>query len=1156
MSGPCCGQPFDDSPDRTPVPRDDEQGPSSSASSSMSASSTSDSVPLPETRRIRRGYNLEDHICTSADEHVQAAHNNTPSAMSRSELLGKATSLYEYLWDQNLEILLQMIAQEMQRLSLQATDNNAAMLLQISADLAKPYIIPGLDSDILLAPRWREWLRIFYLEAHMAGQVADLEAHMTDQVVDHPDGQDETNTNNLAESSRFSTTWHAASSNHDDEDFSLMGGRPERKPTNEGQRDAPQRRDDDRRIRSSSHRRDRDTSSRAASHPWRSRSPRPTRPEPSYPPPQADRAQQHAPVCTSSTRRLGVTSAAEEAMSLNRHAWRSMLGISDEGPGTDLDRHLPLPLPRDVTENILETVHNMPVEHRVAFLAGLLRFLLEVAQQVSEILVTNKADADPNDFPDQDNLMMVQLDATLITKARVQFQAVQHSLDSTPQRQMWRARQLRRLLQSHYVGLQNDIHGEVLELDAMLLTYEAECGGEAVSNLNDEDRQWTDTWWRQLHKTLSAMDEAAGLRTRPAHPASTSVDGRSLGIDLDTPPPLLDDRDARDLQLQEQQECETEGLIRLFDEYQAEQAARQAQAEDNASLQSALNAPPLKCPRLQINVTVSTAGSSSSSTTRLHVPAPWDNEGVTVQLQMKVIQSTIKQDPDEDGDGTTLMQTSGSPRSTTTARLTARLRSLLYAVHPGLRTQVIARVRSLLQRRLRLHLSHARTLLDLILSGIMGDQATTPDNMTCPGSLDELANFIVENLQAMETSPTDSDLHERDLLANMTTALTNNDSHFVQPQRGTSSTRTTLPLVPMAGTTPTALAADIRDRLMNELMEGVIEDREQILREIAKHTVSHLQTQAFRLQTLLALLSDLLPQPNSPSITSSQINGGTSKFAQIITTMDQYVAPVPENTFQYMPFGVAEVIQLLPALEGLTIDTMAFFENGGFLDDDIPSSDEGEPESAGQDRDSRRGLGCYHADHTTTDGRKHQDTQTTRPPSGNVSTSSATTIRRPFLQNTRASPPRPMRGTARHAEREAQEAVQQAEEAVLEEPGTVREDDHEPGTESTSSIGVGNHTMQGGTGELTSPCGEYDNSDSSPPSRLGAIPSRSSSTTTTTRATGSSKGLKMVKKKKKRTKGTTSVGRPLGYPQDEDGDSHDKDRDPTLWRFITTESRH
>ena len=123
---------------------------------------------------------------------------------------------------------------------------------------------------------------------------------------------------------------------------------------------------------------------------------------------------------------------------MNRHTWRSLLGL-DEGPGTNLSQHLSVPLPSEAMENVLETVHGMPPDHTLTCLASLLRFLLEVAQQISEVVVTNNIHADPNVIVEGDGNMMVQLSAKTTTRARLQFQALQ---EPWKRKEVWSATKL------------------------------------------------------------------------------------------------------------------------------------------------------------------------------------------------------------------------------------------------------------------------------------------------------------------------------------------------------------------------------------------------------------------------------------------------------------------------------------------------------------------------------------------------------------------------------------------------------------------------------------------------------------------------------------------------------------------------------------------
>ena len=205
--------------------------------------------------------------------------------------------------------------------------------------------------------------------------------------------------------------------------------------------------------------------------------------------------------------------------------------------------------------------------------------------------MTNNVAADPNDQDEHDSVIMVQLGAELVSKARMQFQTLQESLDKETPNQGWRAHQLRQRIKDHYTGLEDSIHNEVLELGAMLLTYENEKTPTA------EDCQ-CEIFGRQIHRTLMTMDGAAGLTTRTSSSCATSSGPSETAIDLDTPPgasDVLDERGLHDLRLQDEQALQEEdGLIKVIEECEAERAAKKAQEADDEALQAAMNAPKVK----------------------------------------------------------------------------------------------------------------------------------------------------------------------------------------------------------------------------------------------------------------------------------------------------------------------------------------------------------------------------------------------------------------------------------------------------------------------------------------------------------------------------------------------------------------------------------
>ena len=227
---------------------------------------------------------------------------------------------------------------------------------------------------------------------------------------------------------------------------------------------------------------------------------------------------------------------------------------------------------------------------------------------------------------------------------------------------------------------------------------------------------------------------------------------------------------------------------------------------------------------------------------------------------------------------------SRSPRTSSTM---TRLRTLLSAVHPQLRGQLIARVRALLHDRFRRHLLQARDTMELLLQGILGD-GLPADNATCP-------------------------------------------SHVVAT--------TGLPLSSSSSSCPVHVANDLRDGLRDRLLHGVVEDREQSLREFVKHVVQEVQMRSFQMRVLLHLLADFLPQPNSPEITSSQIRTGKQLFEEVMRVLQHIVPTMPENTFQYQPFGIEETVPVLHHLSSLALEAMTYLEGAG---DILPSDSEAE----------------------------------------------------------------------------------------------------------------------------------------------------------------------------------------------------------------------
>ena len=320
------------------------------------------------------------------------------------------------------------------------------------------------------------------------------------------------------------------------------------------------------------------------------------------------------PRATSSTRTFPTSesSSRSNALNLNRHMWRGLLGISHEGPCTNYSESLPraFPMDMDVAENIFATVRNMPDGDRAAFLAGYLRFLLEVSQQICEIMVRGDPRANPNDldWEEEDNMMMVQSSMEVRQKMRRTFQSFQHALEASGDEQAGRARVLRSRLKTRYYGVPNDLlHSEVHEFDAVLLVYE---DGNAEDCQAPPPHDWIDHWWRNIVEMLDQLDAMEGITAAPTRITSTA----STTVDLDTPPLRaqgFDDGDHHDWKLQDQQAQEEEEYHRReLEAVQQIMEAEAAQRADDEALRQEMNKPRNKKQRLQVDVIASSSNSS------------------------------------------------------------------------------------------------------------------------------------------------------------------------------------------------------------------------------------------------------------------------------------------------------------------------------------------------------------------------------------------------------------------------------------------------------------------------------------------------------------------------------------------------------------------
>ena len=123
-------------------------------------------------------------------------------------------------------------------------------------------------------------------------------------------------------------------------------------------------------------------------------------------------------------------------------------------------------------------------------------------------------------------------------------------------------------------------------------------------------------------------------------------------------------------------------MMTLYEQHEREESARRLREEERRTMEEALQRPPAKLPRLQIDIAVQADGTTTSA--RLHAPMPSADATTTVSLTLKENTTATSTTNPPEADGNNLMQkpTSSSP-TTTTSDCLARLRTRLAGVNPG-----------------------------------------------------------------------------------------------------------------------------------------------------------------------------------------------------------------------------------------------------------------------------------------------------------------------------------------------------------------------------------------------------------------------------------------------------------------------------------------
>ena len=857
----------------------------------------------------QRNYLLEDHYSTSAEMGIANYENisgpATPPAqqLQLHDLVQRAERDLARAWEAGLDLVVQMVAQEVRRLAF-ASSGAQRMVLMSVAETCVQYIHPQFELGIVLPPRWRQWLTV--LEA-------DSARVQHSSINDNEEGMDS-------------------------DAASLMGfgpgkGRSPRRSRSH-RRSAPS----DRRTRQRS-RRESDPTNPEHDHeehheehfaapPWR----RPTS------------ASDCTTTRTSQTRNLPRQHDQWRVLRANRHTWRCLIGLFDEGPGTDDATIQDRPLNETRAANIVATVEDMNYQQRLAFFGTFLRFLLELGQQVHELILTGESGPSSTTATCGDeftSLMQTSMTQRIAAeqRLRVTLTNVQHNLEKIGKHKSQKAHLLQRRLHERYDNGLLKKPDAITEFEAVLLVVGQDYDPESAETHTCEDTEWVDTWWSRTVDTLRPVEEM----TKPMPTPSTTIDLDTQETETGGP---RDDESAHNLMLYEQaKEEEERELLALVEDFEKAEAARKQQDLDRRQLAEEMNRPQPKHRRLQVNVSVAAAG--TSSTARFHTSVPDNNDAVTISFKLKVVNDTAAQP--EEPDVTNLMQYGDSTSSGAGARTASdclrRLRTLLSGINPDIRGRVIAKLRKLMLKELQHALLQGIQIVEILNSEQLGND--TQDHYS--EVVNRMAQFIVSNLDLTEETELTEATEEgviplmQRMLATMSTTASSSSTPRRRPTSG-PSTLPTMPTVCGTGDDIMSVVDNLTIATNNLFLSLPPEDQMESRRAMVLNLIDFAQNQASTTMAALLLLNYYLPQPNQLEEKGSCNRHGKEAAAHLAEALQMTFSSTRSRSLSTQPFNAEDVVDLMPALGPMVVEILNFMELGQIPDDDGDSTPE-EPDA-------------------------------------------------------------------------------------------------------------------------------------------------------------------------------------------------------------------
>ena len=243
--------------------------------------------------------------------------------------------------------------------------------------------------------------------------------------------------------------------------------------------------------------------------------------------------------------------------------------MQEEGPGTTESEYYDRPIDPLCCDNILATIENLSVQEKVAFLGSFVRFILELAQQLNELMITVQSAPSADDG--NTGMMLVQQGLQLHSKLRVTLGTVEHVLNKERIHRPQKPKLLLDHIKKHYPDKDGRVAhkpDEVAEIEAVLLVHSEEGQQICEQAVMEEDKEWARGWWSQLRLALDDHVQ------RP----HSAVGLEDTTIDLDTPS-YQDEQRTEESQhaieeYEKDKEKEEQDILRLVVEFEREEAAK------------------------------------------------------------------------------------------------------------------------------------------------------------------------------------------------------------------------------------------------------------------------------------------------------------------------------------------------------------------------------------------------------------------------------------------------------------------------------------------------------------------------------------------------------------------------------------------------------